>query len=76
MTGWMAEVKAERIAAEQAIGETAHRVRASERRRGPHALVGAVRDGLIGLTRAPARAQKQAMYVTMGLRLTYHPEHR
>jgi len=71
VAGWMAEVGAERLAAQRELDGTTETapLTGDEVR----ALVQLVRKGLIGLAKAPP-AQKAAMYATMGLRLTFHPE--
>jgi hypothetical protein len=69
--GWIAEVQAERLQAEREIGETVQSRPLKEVE--VRALVESVRAGLVGLAKAPP-TQKAAMYATMGLRLTYHPD--
>jgi hypothetical protein len=67
----MAEVAAERIAAQRDLdGTTETATLTGDEVR---ALLQLVRKGLIGLAKA-APAQRAAMYATMGLRLTHHPE--
>ncbi|MGO8873381.1 MAG: recombinase family protein [Acidimicrobiales bacterium] len=71
VAGWMAEVGAERLAAQRELDGTTETapLTGDEVR----TLVQLVRTGLIGLAKAPP-AQRAAMYATMGLRLTYYPE--
>lgn len=71
VAGWMTEVDAERLAAEQELGETVAREPLTEGE--IRALIGGVRDGLVRLVGAGPEA-KAAMYEHMGLRLTYHSE--
>jgi site-specific DNA recombinase len=69
--GWIREVEAERLAAERELAGTTESAPLTDDE--VRALVQLVKKGLIGLAKAPP-AQKAAMYATMGLRLTYHPE--
>ena len=63
----MKEVDAERLAAEQELGETVEQAPLTEGE--IRALIG----GLVRLAGAGPEAKK-AMYEHMGLRLTYHPK--
>lgn len=70
---WTAEVRAQRMAAEQQLRplpEERHLTEAEIRH-----LVGSLRDVVATLTRADA-ASKAAVYRELGLRLTYDPAHR
>ena len=71
VAGWMKEVDAERLTAEQELTETIERAPLTEGE--IRALIGGVRDGLVRLSGASPE-QKKAMYEHMGLRLTYQPE--
>jgi site-specific DNA recombinase len=68
---WIREVEAERLAAERELAGTTETAPLTDDE--VRALVLLVKKGLIGLAKA-SPAQKAAMYATMGLRLTYHPE--
>ncbi len=68
---WIREVEAERLAAQRELDGTTETDPMTDDE--VRALVHLVKQGLIGLAKAPP-AQKAAMYATMGLRLTYDPE--
>lgn len=70
VSGWAKEVEAER---RRAAGPRRGRREPAVSEDEVRALVAAVQDGLIGLTRA-SPGQRTAMSAHMGLRLTYHPD--
>ena len=69
--GWTKEVEAERLAAQRELDGTTETTPMTEDE--VRALVSLVKAGLVGLSKA-SPAQKAAMYRTLGLKLTYHPE--
>jgi len=72
IAGWVREVEAERLAAQRELdGKTEPEPMSEDEVR---ALVEQVKAGLVGLATKASPAQKAAMYRTLGLKLTYHPE--
>jgi len=71
IAGWVREVEAERLAAQRELAGTTETDPMTEDE--VRWLVEQVKAGLIGLSKAPP-AQKAAMYRTLGLKLTYHPD--
>jgi hypothetical protein len=65
------ELEVERLAAKRELAGTTETAPLTDDE--VRALVQLVKKGLVGLAKA-SPAQKAAMYATMGLRLTYHPE--
>jgi len=73
VTGWIAEVQADRLAAERELASTtvAQPLSTAEIR----ALVTSQRKVLKSLARATTDQRARIYAETMGLRITYHPEH-